>query len=117
VLPNWLDEGLAMYAEGELSSDLASALSSAVKRGQLDSVQSLSSSFPADTAGATLAYAEAYSLVEFLLEKEGGRENMLELLGAIRGGSGYEEALLGVYGLSISQLDFQWKQYLTSGGA
>ena len=42
---------------------------------------------------------------------------MLELLGAIRGGSGYEEALLGVYGLSISQLDFQWKQYLTAGGA
>ena len=34
VLPSWLDEGLAMYAEGELSSDLASALSSAAKRGQ-----------------------------------------------------------------------------------
>jgi hypothetical protein len=117
VLPNWLDEGLAMYAEGELSSDLASALSSAVKRGRLDSVQSLSSSFPADTAGATLAYAESYSLVEYLLENKGSREKMLELLGAMKAGSGYEEALQGVYGLSISQLDFQWKQYLMAGGA
>src|SRR5512136_3032316 len=117
VLPNWLDEGLAMYAEGELSSDLASALSSAVKRRQLDSVQSLSSSFPADTAGATLAYAESYSLVDYLLEHKGGRENMLDLLGAMRDGSGHEEALQEVYGLSISQLGSQWKQYLAAGGA
>lgn len=117
ALPTWLDEGLAMYAEGRLSSDLASALSSAVKRDRLDSVQSLSSSFPADTAGATLAYAESYSLVEFLLDNKGGRENMLALLEAIRSGSGHEEALLVVYGLTVSQLDYQWKQYLKAGGA
>ena len=117
ALPSWLDEGLAMYAEGELSSDFASALSSAAKRGQLDSVQSLSSSFPAQTAAATLAYAESYSLVEYLLDHKGGRENMLDLLGATRNGSGYEEALQDVYGLSISQLDSQWRQHLTAGGA
>ena len=117
VLPNWLDEGLAMYAEGELSSDLAAALSSAVKQGRLDSVQSLSSSFPADTAGATLAYAESYSLVEYLLEQQRGQGEHAELLGAIRDGSGYEEALQEVYGLSISHLDSQWKQYLMAGGA
>jgi hypothetical protein len=117
VLPSWLDEGLAMYAEGELSSDFASALSSAAKRGRLDSVQSLSSSFPAQTAAATLAYAESYSLVEYLLDHKGGRENMLDLLGATRNGSGYEEALQDVYGLSISQLDSQWRQSLTAGGA
>ncbi len=117
VLPSWLDEGLAMYAEGDLTSEFTSALSSAVKRDRLDSVQSLSSSFPADTAGATLAYAESYSLVEYLLDHKGGRANMLDLLGAIRDGSGYEEALQAVYGLTISQLDSQWKQHLTAGGA
>ena len=117
ALPSWLDEGLAMYAEGELSSEFASALNSAVKSGGLDSVQSLSSSFPADTASALLAYAESHSLVEYLLDHEGGKENMLALLGAIRDGNGYEEALQEVYGLSISQLDSQWKQYLTAGGA
>jgi hypothetical protein len=117
VLPTWLDEGLAMYAEGELTSDFVSALSSAAKRGRLSSVQSLSSLFPADTASATLAYAESYSLVEYLLDHRGGRENMLDLLGAIRDGSGYVEALQAVYGLSIDQLDLQWRQHLTAGGA
>jgi len=117
VLPSWLDEGLAMYAEGDLTSEFASALSSAVKRGQLDSVQSLSSSFPAQTAAATLAYAESYSIVDYLLDHKGGKENMLDLLGAIRDGSGYEEALQAVYGLSIDQLDSQWKQHLTAGDA
>jgi len=106
-----------MYAEGDLTSEFASALSSAVKRGQLDSVQSLSSSFPAQTAAATLAYAESYSIVDYLLDHKGGRENMLDLLGAIRAGSGYEEALQAVYGLSIDQLDSQWRQHLAAGGA
>ena len=117
VLPTWLDEGLAMYAEGELSSQFSSALSSAMKRGGLDSVQSLASSFPADTAGATLAYAESYSLVDYLLTHEGGKDQMLKLLGAIRNGSGYEEALQEVDGLSISHLDSLWKVHLVSGGA
>jgi hypothetical protein len=117
VLPTWLDEGLAMYAEGELTSDFVSALSSAVKGRRLISVQSLSSSFPADTASATLAYAESYSLVEYLLDHKGGKENMLDLLGATRAGSGYVEALQDVYGLSIDQLDSQWTQHLTAGGA
>jgi hypothetical protein len=119
-LPTWLNEGLATYAEGEQSfqsSGLASALSSAVKGRRLDSVQSLASSFPADTAAAVLAYAESYSIVDFLLDHKGGRENMLDLLGAIRAGSGYEEALQAVYGLSIDQLDSQWRQHLMAGGA
>ena len=116
-LPTWLDEGLAMYAEGPLSHDLAAVLRSAAEQtGGLISVQSLSSSFPADSASATLAYAESYSLVDYLLEHKGGRENMLDLLGAISDGSGYEEALQAVYGLSIAQLDSQWRQYLTAGG-
>jgi hypothetical protein len=117
-LPTWLSEGLATYAEGEQSfesSGKASALSSAVKGRRLDSVQSLASSFPAQTAAAVLAYAESYSLVEYLLDHWGGKANMLDLLGAIRDGSGYEEAIQDVYGLTISQLDSLWRQHLTAG--
>ena len=115
-LPTWLDEGLAMYAEGPLASGFASVLSSAVSQNRLDSVQSLSSSFPAGTEAAYLAYAESYSLVDYLLERRGGQERMLEYLSAIRGGSGHEEALRAVYGLTPATLDAQWKSYLAAGG-
>ncbi len=111
-LPTWMDEGLAMYAEGPLAAGFASVLDSAVREGRLDSVQSLASSFPADTGAAYLAYAESYSLVDYLLEKHGGQEKMLEYLGAIRGGSGHEDALLAVYGLSPAALDALWKSHL-----
>ncbi len=114
-LPTWLDEGLAMYSEGPLDASFASVLSAAVRARQLDSVQSLSSSFPTDTNAAYLAYAESYSLVDYLLERHGGQERMLAFLAAITAGSGYEEALQAVYGLDPSALDAQWKSYLTAG--
>lgn len=116
-LPTWLDEGLAMYSEGPLASSFASVLGAAVAARQLDSVQSLSSSFPTDPNAAYLAYAESYSLVDYLLERHGGQERMLAFLAGIRGGSGYEEALQEAYGLAPSALDAQWKSYLTAGGA
>ncbi len=115
-LPTWLDEGLAMYAEGPLAESFASVLSAAVRQQRLDSVQSLSSSFPAGTDAAYLAYAESYSLVDYLLERLGGQQKMLAYLGAIRDGSGYEEALEAVYGLTPAALDAQWKSYLLAGG-
>lgn len=114
-LPTWLDEGLAMYAEGPLASSFATVLSSAVRQNRLDSVQSLSSSFPAATEAAYLAYAESYSLVDYLLERHGGQEGMVAYLSAIQGGSGYEEALQAVYGLTPAGLDLQWKSHLAAG--
>ncbi len=114
-LPTWLDEGLAMYSEGPLASSFASVLDSAVRAKTLDSVQSLSSSFPTDTNAAYLAYAESYSLVDYLLERHGGQQKMLAFLAAFQGGSGHEEALQAAYGLSSATLDAQWKSYLTAG--
>ncbi len=116
-LPTWLDEGLAMYAEGEMESDFASALASAIKRGKLISVQSLASSFSADRDSAILAYAESYSLVKYLLDHKGGRDNMLKMLETMEQGSGYIEALKDVYGLDVATLDAQWRAYLKAGGA
>jgi hypothetical protein len=75
----------------------------------------LSSEFPADYDSALLAYAESYSLVDYLLDHKGGGEKMLALLQTIRDGSGYVEALQAVYGLTIAQLDSQWRQHLMAG--
>ncbi len=112
-LPTWLDEGLAMYIEGELSSYLTAVLNDAVAHQELFSIRSLCGSFPTATQEAYLAYAQSYSLVEFLLQEEmGGKGNVLQLLDCFKQGSGYVDALDQVYGLDIDQLDGLWRQYV-----
>jgi len=111
-LPTWLDEGLAMHAEGGLDSGFQSALLSAITNNELFSVKSLCSSFPAQTEEAYLAYAQSYSLVEFLLQEHGGKTKMLELLNNFKQGSGYVDALDEVYSLDIEQLDTLWRDYV-----
>ncbi len=109
-LPRWLDEGLAMYAQGELPARNALALEEALREDKLISVRSLSG-YVGEPEKVDLFYAEAYSLVEFLL-KEYGRDKMRELLSEFASGATQEEALKKVYGLSVDELDARWREYL-----
>ena len=59
-LPTWLDEGLAVYAEGGLPEFQEIALGNAIANDELISLRSLNSSFPAADTGATLSYAQSY---------------------------------------------------------
>lgn len=110
-LPTWLDEGLSMYAEGELLPEQALSLMNTAEEGLLFSVKSLASAFPADPSQARLAYAQSYSLVEFLV-KSRSRDSMIAFLQAFSDGLAYEEALKGVYGLDVEGLDRAWREYL-----
>jgi hypothetical protein len=107
-LPTWLDEGLAVNSEGELSPEFASALNTAEDRNSLISVRSLSSPFSAYGSEALLAYAESGSVVKFLIGSY-GQEKMFELLGTFARGSGYDEALLQVYGFDMDGLYNLWR--------
>ncbi len=109
-LPRWLDEGLAMYAEGELPPSNALALEQAIREDKLISVRSLSG-YVGEPEKVDLFYAEAYSIVEFLL-KQYGKEKMREFLNQFASGATQEEALKKVYGLSIDELDARWRKYL-----
>ncbi len=111
-LPTWLDEGLAMYAEGILGPEYTTYLDRAVAENSLISVRSLSSPFSAFAAEAVLSYAESYSLVEFLVDTY-GRDKMLELLNTFKQGSSYDDALEKVYGFDMDGLDTQWRDYVT----
>jgi len=113
-LPTWLDEGLAMYAEGDLIPFYAAILGNAVTEGSLISVRSLSSPFSAYAEESSLAYAQSYSLLEFLIDNYGQRK-MFELLNTFEKGSGYDEALVKVYGFDMDGLDALWREYITSG--
>ena len=111
-LPTWLDEGLAMYAEGILEPAYSSQLNRAIAEDKLISVRSLSSPFSAYAEEATLSYAESYSLVEFLI-REYGQAKMLELLNTFRQGSSYDGALEKVYGFDMEGLDALWRDNVT----
>jgi hypothetical protein len=110
-LPTWLDEGLAMYNEGDLQASFASLLIKAIVEDKLISVRSLSSPFSAFPEQAVLSYAESYTIVAFLIGNY-GQSKMLELLTAFRNGSGYDEALTKVYGFDMDGLDSQWREFL-----
>lgn len=113
-LPTWLDEGLAMDAEGNLRSDLQKKLDKAVTNDTLFSVRSISSSFPTDPDEAALCYAESYSVVQFLLDNY-GRHKILELLNVFQEGSTYDDALIEVYGFDMDGLNTAWREGLGLG--
>jgi len=112
-LPLWLDEGLAMYNEGELEPQYRTRLEKAVQEDELISVRSLCSPFSAEREKALLSYAQSYSLVEYLLHNY-GQDSMLDLLALLKQGNTYDEALTEVYSFDIDGLDANWRATLTS---
>ncbi len=109
-LPRWLDEGLAMYAEGDLLPGYADALDDAIGRDALISVRSLSG-YTGDASQVDLYYGEAYSLVDFLVRAY-GRDKMSELLQVFKQGSDQDDALRQVYGMGLDGLDAAWRESL-----
>ena len=110
-IPHWLNEGLAMYTEGPLESEYSSALSRAVSQNKLLTLKTLSSNFPADSAQATLSYAESYSVVKYLIDTY-GRDKLAALLAIYKEGSTYDGALKKVYSLDTDGLDAAWQATL-----
>ena len=111
-LPIWLDEGLAMHAEGEPDPYLQSWLKKAISQQKLISVRSLSSPFSAKPEEAYISYAESQSLVEFLIQNY-GKDKMLRLLSLLKEGNSCDEALTEVYGFDQDGLDKLWREYIT----
>jgi len=107
-LPTWLDEGLAMTAEGELEPEFVDILSDARSNDTLISIRSLASPFSAYTNESLLSYAESHEVVKYLVD-EFGRDKMLALLNTFEQGSGYDEALNKVYGFDMDGLNVAWR--------
>ncbi len=110
-LPTWLNEGLSMYAEGELEAIYAHYLEQGVAQNSFISVQSLASPFSAFSGQSYLAYAQSYSLVRFLINSY-GQDKMLELLNTFKQGSSYDGALMMVYGFDTAGLETLWRDWV-----
>jgi len=109
--PTWLEEGLAVYAEGEPTEDIQTALDQAQATDNFEPLRSLSGSFPAHSEQAGSAYAQSYSVVNFMLAAY-GREKMHDLLLALAAGQSSDAALEAVYGVNVDGLDAAWRRSL-----
>ena len=107
-IPAWLNEGLAMYNEGELRSGNAQALEKGIRENRLLSVRSLTA-LTGNPDEVNLFYGEVYSVVDFLLETY-GKEKISELLEVFQEGSLPDDALMKVYGFDQDELDAQWRE-------
>ncbi len=107
-VPTWLNEGLAVYSEGDLESDSQSQLDEAIRQDQLMSVRALSGGFSEVRDKATLSYSQSYSIVKFLIETY-GQDKMTGLLTTLRDGTTLDDALQKVYGFDVDGLDAAWR--------
>ena len=110
-LPTWLNEGLSMYAEGDLEAGFKNYFSEAKAEDRLLSVRSLASPFSSFDDISRLSYAESYRIVEYLI-KEYGPDKMFSLLNIFKEGSTGDNALLGVYGFDMGGLNDLWMDYV-----
>lgn len=107
-LPTWLNEGLAMYAEGELRGENQADLDRAIRTNTLISVRSLSA-YTGDPSQVDLFYGECYSVVKFLIDTYGA-DKMDALLRTFKRGVYQEDALREVYGFGVDELDARWRE-------
>ncbi len=112
-LPRWLDEGLAVYNEDpdRLDSQFRVSFDDAVRNNTLMSLQTLSSSFPADPQKANLAYGESGAVVKFIIDTYGG-DAMNQLLQIFSEGELYDKALMQALGVDMHGLDNAWRASL-----
>jgi len=110
-VPQWLNEGLAVYSEGPLNAQFQIPLDVAVQSNTLLSVRSISGAFSGEGNQANLSYAESFSIVNFLIQNY-GHDKMNSLLIAFRDGKSDDEALTSVYGFNVDGLEDAWRQSL-----
>jgi hypothetical protein len=111
-VPTWLNEGLAVVAEGETEAKTRELLDEAVRTDTLPTLRSLSGGFSGRGGHlAGVAYAASESAVRFLLAR-GGPEQMRSVLLALAEGVNADDAARRVYGRSLDQLEDEWRTSL-----
>ena len=108
-VPTWLNEGLAVYSEGELDQASQQQLQDAIRDDTLLTVRSLSSGFSEVSDKAYLSYSQSYSITKFLIETY-GQDKMTSLLVTLRNGVTIDEALMQTYGFNVDGLENVWRE-------
>jgi Peptidase MA superfamily len=107
-VPTWLDEGIAVFAEGGLDDYSNEAFQRAIANNSLLSVRSLSNGFSQHPDVADLSYSQSYSLVSYLVRGFGSAK-LLALFANLRDGMTVEAGLQAAYGFNLDGLEDSWR--------
>ena len=108
-LPIWLSEGFATLVEINPTPDYDRVLMNYSDRNALIPMRDMCASFPADSASAFLAYAQARSFTTYLRDHYGAPA-LLNLAKVYSGGVDCENGIQGAFGKSLSELDADWRE-------
>jgi hypothetical protein len=109
TLPGWIEEGLAMFSEGQLDPSMQSSLDQAIGNASLITLRSLNGGFSELPDKANLSYSQSYSVIKFMIDTY-GQQKMTDLLIALRDAKPIDQALTEVYGFNTDGLDSVWRE-------
>ena len=110
-LPRWLDEGLAVYYEtipGTLDTQFSIPLKRAIQNDTLVPMRTIAGNFPSDSQAANLAYAQSFSMVDFIY-RHFGKAKMADLLQEIKIGGAFDDISIKVLGVDTDGLENLWR--------
>ena len=108
-VPTWLNEGLAVYNEGELDQNSARQFQDAIDNDELFPLRTLNGGFSEDSIKAHLSYSQSYEVVKYMIEAY-GHEKINALFRALRDGTTIDDALTEIYGFDIDGLEAEWRE-------
>lgn len=115
AVPIWLDEGVASYQEKLRRQAANKVVKEAIGKGSFFNLEQLSHLNPQsmqDTEQVNLFYAEALSVVDYLI-KEFGKDNFVLFCQKLRDNKNLENAMRYSYPFKdVQSLDRQWQDYL-----
>ena len=117
-LPTWLHEGVATVVESAVAERFSyqDIVDAAFEADRLISLRGLSGSFPVQSTGALLAYAQSNSFVKFIIDRW-GESAITEILDAYRQGASQDSALRQAVGVGLNALEAQWLATLDQSDA
>ena len=108
-VPDWLNEGTAVYAQNQPLGDQRSALEAAIRSGNVFSVRSISSASAGALSGTvSLFYGQSWSLVQYLIDTY-GEAQFAQLFRTFKEGDTTAGALEAVYGFNQDGLENEWR--------
>lgn len=110
-VPVWFDEGLAVHNQEQRDIGWDEMVAEAAREGRLIPLEALEASFPADPEQALLSYAQSRDVVEHIIAVY-GEAKLAELTAAFASATPVAEALPAVLGLTVDELDAEWRATL-----